>query len=62
LTASYDRQTDSVIPGLADGSTARLSRVISGSGARYADDSMIFWEHQGEASLWSGEKLIFKGR
>jgi membrane-bound inhibitor of C-type lysozyme len=62
LTALYDSQTDSVLLGLADGSTARLPRVISGSGARYADDRMIFWEHQGEASLWIGEKLIFKGR
>lgn len=62
LIASYDGQTDSVILNLADGSTARLPQVISGSGARYADDRMVFWEHQGEASLWIGEKLIFKGR
>jgi membrane-bound inhibitor of C-type lysozyme len=61
LTASYDRQTDSVILCMPDGSTAKLPLAISGSGARYANDQMIFWEHQGEVSVWIGEKLIFKG-
>lgn len=61
LTASFDMQAGNVTLTLPDGFTARLPRAISGSGARYADDRMIFWEHQGEASVWIGEKLIFKG-
>jgi membrane-bound inhibitor of C-type lysozyme len=61
LTASYDRRADSVTLNLPDGSTVRLPWAISGSGARYANDRTIFWEHQGKVSVWIGEKLIFKG-
>jgi membrane-bound inhibitor of C-type lysozyme len=61
LTVSYDHQADSVILSLPGGSTAILPRAMSGSGARYANDRMIFWEHQGEVSVWIGEKLIFRG-
>lgn len=63
LTASFNLQTDSVTLNLPDGTTARLPRAISGSGARYANANgrMIFWEHQGEVSVWIGDKLIFRG-
>lgn len=61
LTASYDMQADTVTLTLPDGATTRLPRAISGSGARYANDLMVFWEHQGTVSLWVNEKLIFTG-
>ncbi len=61
LTASYDMQADTVKVRFRDGSTAVLPRALSGSGARYADDRMVFWEHQGTVSVWIDEKLIFQG-
>lgn len=35
----------------ANGATYKLPAVISGSGARYSDGKVEFWEHQGEAML-----------
>lgn len=61
LTAYFDGHAGSVTLNLPDGRTVSLPRAISGSGARYASGSMVFWEHQGEASVWIDEKLIFKG-
>lgn len=61
LKVSYDRQTDSITLNLPDRSTARLLRKISGSGARYANDRLVYWEHQDEVSVWSNDVLIFKG-
>lgn len=61
LTAFFDKQADNVTLTLPDGATTRLPRALSGSGARYADDRMVFWEHQGEVSVWINEKLVFKG-
>jgi membrane-bound inhibitor of C-type lysozyme len=62
LLAIFDLKTDSITLKLPDGSSHRLPRALSASGARYANDRMVFWEHQGEASLWLNDKLIFKGR
>jgi membrane-bound inhibitor of C-type lysozyme len=42
--------TDTARLTLARG-TARLPRVISGSGARYANDTLEFWEHAGEVRV-----------
>jgi membrane-bound inhibitor of C-type lysozyme len=36
---------------VAAGRTYRLPSVISGSGARYSDGRVEFWEHGGEAML-----------
>lgn len=40
-----------------------LSRVRSASGARYAteDESIVFWEHQGEATVWRDDEPIAEG-
>jgi membrane-bound inhibitor of C-type lysozyme len=35
----------------ADSGTYKLPAAISGSGARYSDGKIEFWEHQGEAML-----------
>ena len=61
VTASFDRQADSVSLTMPNGVAVRLPRAVSGSGARYANERITFWEHQGEVSVWSGEELIFKG-
>jgi len=61
VTATFDREADSVSLVLPDSSTIRLPRAMSASGARYANDRMVFWEHQGKASLWIDDKLIFTG-
>jgi membrane-bound inhibitor of C-type lysozyme len=41
----------------------KLKRVISASGARYANDeeTVIFWEHQGEAMVEIDGKIIGEG-
>ena len=36
---------------VADGRTFHLPGVIAGSGARYFDGQVEFWEHSGEAML-----------
>ena len=36
---------------VADGKTYHLPGVIAGSGARYSDGKVEFWEHAGEAML-----------
>ncbi|QQR65072.1 MliC family protein [Candidatus Kaiserbacteria bacterium] len=43
--------------------TITLPQAISASGARYAnaDESIVFWEHQGEGSLSVSSIEVFKG-
>ncbi len=40
-----------------------LPRAVSGSGARYAseDERLVFWEHQGEATIEQDGETIFLG-
>jgi membrane-bound inhibitor of C-type lysozyme len=50
FTVSYDEATTHATV-KAGGATHKLPSVISGSGARYSDGKVEFWEHQGEATL-----------
>lgn len=40
-----------------------LPRVVSASGARYAneDESLVFWEHQGELTITKDGEMVFQG-
>ncbi len=46
-----------------DGQQYELDRVVSWSGARYTnkDESVVFWEHQGEASLEINGETVAEG-
>jgi membrane-bound inhibitor of C-type lysozyme len=55
LQARYS--SDSVALRLPDGS-ATLPIALSGSGSRYANDSLEFWEHAGTARLTRRGKII----
>lgn len=48
---------------LFDGEEYQLQRASSGSGARYTnqDESIVFWEHQGEAMLEREGSLVAEG-
>lgn len=64
FTATYYNQTDpkSAVFTSGDRQVVALS-VPSGSGARYADPDVEFWEHQGEATVtWSGATFVCKAR
>jgi len=52
IKISYDKEGDSAIL-LIEDEEYKIHRVISASGARYAndDETIIFWEHQGEAMV-----------
>lgn len=50
FTVSYD-EGFTVATVKAAGQTYKLPAVISGSGSRYSDGKIEFWEHQGEALL-----------
>jgi len=45
-----------------EGEKYELHRVISASGARYAndDETVVFWEHQGEAMVEIDGETIYK--
>ncbi len=62
IKISYDHGGDSADLFL-EGKTYKLHRVISASGARYAnkEETVIFWEHQGEAMVELDGKIIEKG-
>lgn len=52
IKISYDEENDSATL-FIDGEEYRIHQVISASGARYAndDETVVFWEHQGEAMV-----------
>jgi membrane-bound inhibitor of C-type lysozyme len=62
LTALYDIASEKVTLGLPDGKTLTLPAARSASGSRYSDGKMIFWEHQGTATLYRGEVVLFEGK
>lgn len=65
FTLSYAGEgNNSAILYLSDTDTpVDLNRVRSASGARYAtdDESIVFWEHQGEATVWRDDEPIAEG-
>jgi membrane-bound inhibitor of C-type lysozyme len=40
---------------------ATLPHALSASGARYANDTLEFWEHQGEARISRRDTLVHDG-
>lgn len=60
-TFNLDQQTVSFT--LAPLGPTTLAQAISGSGARYAnaDESLVFWEHQGQATITKNGQILFQG-
>jgi len=59
IKISYEKDTESAIL-LIEEEEYTVNRVISASGARYANnnETIIFWEHQGEVMVEiNGEKI-----
>ena len=61
LTARFNNDVQTVTVRLPDGRSVTLPRAMSASGARYSDGKMTFWEHQGSAGFFIGERRIFEG-
>lgn len=63
VEALFDNDEDTVTFTEESLGTVTLPRAISASGARYAneDESIVFWEHQGELTITSGEEDVFVG-
>lgn len=38
-----------------------MTRVISASGAKYSDGTLVYWYHQGEAFIMEGETITHQG-
>lgn len=51
---------DSVALRLPDG-VATLARALSASGARYANDTLEFWEHAGEVRVTQRGRVSYSG-
>jgi len=60
--ACFDLPSQKVTVRLPDSAVVTLPSAISGSGARYSDGKLTFWEHQGTGRYFSGEKLLFEGK
>jgi len=62
IKISYDKESDSASL-FIDGEEYKIHPVISASGARYAndDESVIFWEHQGEAIVEMNGETAYEG-
>jgi len=61
IKISYDEESDSAIL-FVEGEEYKIRRVISASGARYAndDETVVFWEHQGEAMVEIDGKIMYQ--
>ncbi|MFH1831129.1 MAG: MliC family protein [Pseudomonadota bacterium] len=55
LTATFDNKQDNMTLTMA-GKTLTLNHLISGSGARYGDENIVFWIKGDEARLIQGDK------
>jgi len=62
LTASFDIPAKKVIVERPGKKTRILPLAVSASGARYSDGKMTFWEHQGTATLFRGDTIVFHGK
>lgn len=63
VKASFDNKKGTVTFTHPSLGTVTLPQAISGSGARYAnqDETIVFWEHQGEATITKNGAEVFKG-
>jgi len=61
IKISYNEEGDSASL-FVEGEEYKLNRVVSASGARYAndDETVVFWEHQGEAMVEVNGETIYK--
>src|SRR6056297_1530724 len=61
IKISYDKESDSASL-FIEGEAYKIHRVISASGARYAndDETVVFWEHQGEAMVEIDGKTMYQ--
>ncbi|HEY3275736.1 MAG TPA: MliC family protein [Syntrophorhabdaceae bacterium] len=62
LTARFDIKGRKVMVRPPEGKELTLPEAVSASGARYSDGKMTFWEHQGSATLFKGDGVVFKGK
>lgn len=62
LEACFDRKAGNVTVRLSGAEAVTLPSAISGSGARYSNGTLVFWEHQGTGRYFAGEKLLFEGK
>lgn len=64
ILAIFNNTNNTVTFNFDDLGTTTLPIAMSGSGARFAnsDESLVFWEHQGEATISKEGKEIFKGK
>ncbi len=62
LEVCFDLAKKTVSVHLPNIAVVTLPSSVSGSGARYSDETHIFWEHQGTARYYTGEKLLFEGQ
>ena len=60
--ACFDLPSRKVTFKLPDETVVTLPVAMSGSGARYSDGKQTFWEHQGTARYFAGERLLFEGK
>lgn len=60
LDAVFDNDAQTVTVTLPDG-TVTLPQTISGSGARYSDDTITFWNKGDEAMVEVNGEIIFEG-
>lgn len=63
VMANFDNDADTVTFSHPSLGAVTLPRALSGSGARYAngDETLVFWEHQGELTITKDDEVIFKG-
>ena len=61
IKISYHEKSDSASL-FVEGEKYELNQVISASGARYAnaDETVVFWEHQGKATVEIDGETIYK--
>jgi len=61
IKISYDKESDSASL-YVEGKEYKVYPTISASGARYSNDdqTVVFWEHQGEAMVEIDGEVIYK--
>lgn len=63
VDATFNNNEETVTFTLKTLGTVTLPRAVSASGARYAneDESIVFWEHQGVATITKNGTVVFRG-
>lgn len=61
LEACFDRKAGNVTVRLSGAEAVTLPSAISGSGARYNNGALVFWEHQGTGRYFAGKNCCLKG-